>query len=195
MNKEERKVYMDEYRKTQKWKESKQKSDKKYYQNNKEAFLKRNRTWKENNIEQFYKTNKKWVENNPEKVKEIQQRYRENNPYYKVRNLFHNLKKKNYKNITKPEFIQIKEHIESQFQPYMDWTNTEIDHKIPISWFIKETPTKIINDLRNLHPLLKEENGKKSSTFCHSISSKYFNIIFSYIKEERIAQLKSALSL
>jgi hypothetical protein len=193
MNKEERKAYMDEYRKTQKWKESKQKSDKKYYQNNKEIFHEQSKTWKENNTEHFYKINKKWAKNNPEKVKEIQQRYRENNPHYKVRNLFHNLKKKNYKDLTKPEFIQIKKHIESQFKPHMNWINTEIDHKIPISWFIKETPTQLINDLRNLHPLLKEENGKKSATFCHPISFEYFNEIFPYIKEERIAKMRETI--
>lgn len=93
------------------------------------------------------------------------------------------------------EYRKTQKWKKSQFQPHMNWTNTEIDHKVPISWFIKETPTQIINDLRNLHPLLKEENGKKSATFCHSISFEYFNEIFPYIKEECITQIKSPLSL
>jgi hypothetical protein len=39
MTKEERKLYMNVYRKTNKWKLSKEKSDKKYYQKNIPIFL------------------------------------------------------------------------------------------------------------------------------------------------------------
>jgi hypothetical protein len=189
MTKEERKVYMREYRKTEEFKIMKQKSDSKYYQNNKLKFRLLTQKWKEENIERWNEYNKEWNKNNPDKVKQSQKRYRENNPCYKIRNLFHNLKKQNYQNIIKPEFNYIKEHIERQFINDMNWNNIEIDHKIPISWFIKETPNNLINDLRNLHPLFKAENRKKSSSYCHSINYDYFNDIKQYIKINRIKKI------
>ena len=195
MTKEERKIYMIEYRKTKKWKISKQKSDEKYYQNNKEHIQKLNTQWKKNNLEKFYLINKEWAKTNPDKIKLIQKKYRKNNPHYKIRNLFHNLKKNNYKDIIKPEYVQIKDHIESQFTFNMSWDNIEIDHKIPISWFSKNTPSELINDLRNLHPLLKEENRKKSNSYCHSVSYEYFIEIQPYIIEERIQQILNITNL
>ena len=195
MTREERKLYMQEYRKTQKWKESKKKSDLKYYKNNKTYFKQKANEWKNKNLEKFYDLNKEWVKNNPQKIKEAQKQYRNKNPHYKIRNLFHNLKKNKYKDIVKPEFINIKKHIESQFINNMNWNNIEIDHKIPISWFKKETPSYLINDLRNLHPLSFKDNRKKAATYCHPISFDYFNDILSYINEERIKKIKKTLFL
>lgn len=195
MTKEERKLYMQEYRKTEKWKISKKEYDKKYYLNNKDKFQLHAKKWKEENIEKFYECNKEWSKNNPDRVKQSQIKYKQNNPHYKIRNLFHNLKKQNYQNITKPEFTLIKKHIENQFNEYMNWGNIEIDHKIPISWFKKETPDNLINDLRNLHPLLKEDNRKKAASYCSVISFEYFYDIKTYIKEERIKQMLEVISL
>ena len=78
MNKEERAIYMKEYRTTEKWKNSKQSSDKKYYLNNKEQVKENNKKWKENNLEKFYLNNKKWAQNNPDRIKIIQKQYRIN---------------------------------------------------------------------------------------------------------------------
>jgi hypothetical protein len=195
MTKEERKLYMQEYRKTEKGKLSKKESDKKYYQQNKTQQKVRSQKWKEKNLEKFYKCTKEWNKNNPDKVIQSQKKYRENNPHYKIRNLFHNLKKQNYQNITKPQFKEIKEYIEKQFIGNMNWSNIEIDHKIPLSWFLKETPNNLINDLRNLHPLFKEDNRKKAASYCNSISLDYFYDIKDYIKEERIKQILEVISL
>lgn len=195
MTKEERKLYMQEYRKNEKWKVSKKESDKKYYQNNKIQCKLNSKNWKENNLEVFYQKTREWNKNNPDKITQAQKKYRENNPHYKIRNLFHNLKKQNYKNIIKPQFKEIKEHIEKQFMNNMNWSNIEIDHKIPISWFIKETPKGLINDLRNLHPLFKEDNRKKAASYCNIISLDYFSDIKRYIKEKRIKQILEAISL
>lgn len=189
MTKEERKIYMQEYRKTKKWKDSKKKSDKKYYNKNKEYIKKLNKEWKLNNLDRFYEINKQWAEQNPEKIKEHQQKYRKNNPHYKIRNLFHNLKKQKYKTLEKTELFYVKKHIESQFSGNMDWNNIEIDHKIPVSWFKKETPIYLINDLENLHPLFIQENRKKSNKHCHPITKKYYLKINKYITEERISQI------
>ena len=195
MTKEERKLYMQEYRKTEKWKTSKKESDKKYYQRNKNQQKIRSQKWKEENLEKFYEYTKEWSKNNPDKIKYSQKLYRENNPHYKIRNLFHNLKKQNYQNLIKPQFELIKKHIENQFNKNMNWGNIEIDHKIPISWFNKETPDNLINDLRNLHPLLKEDNRKKAASYCNVISLEYFYDIKMYVKEERIKQILEAVSL
>lgn len=58
-----------------------------------------------------------------------------------------------------------------------------IDHKVPVSWFLKHTPINIINSLDNLQLLHKDANLKKSNKFCHCISIEFFEIIKSYISE------------
>jgi hypothetical protein len=64
-----------------------------------------------------------------------------------------------------------------------------IDHKIPVSWFLKHTPVNIINSLDNLQLLHKDENLKKSNRYCHNISIKFFEQIKSYISEFYIDQV------
>jgi len=194
MNKEERKLYMEKYRKTDQWKISKQNSDKRYYEKNKEKIQKQSKLWKENNLDQFYKNNQEWTQNNPDKVKEIQKRYRKNNPHYKIRNLFHNLKKRNFQS-SSLNIQDIKHHIESLFTHEMNWVNIEIDHKIPISWFKSNTPMELINDLENLQPLLIKDNRKKSANYITPISQNFAYKILPHITEERIHQLKFQLGL
>jgi hypothetical protein len=195
MNKEERKLYMQEYRKTKKWKSSKSESDKKYYQNNKESIIFRNKIWKENNLEKFYQINKEWAINNPEKIKEAQIKYRKNNPSYKIRNLFHNLKRRFQNGHGKEDHKVIKNYIESLFIEDMNWSNIEIDHKIPITWFKSLTPLIYINDLRNLQPLFIKDNRNKAATYCHPIEKEYYNLIETYIKPTRIKQILETISL
>jgi len=57
----------------------------------------------------------------------------------------------------------------------------QIDHKIPVSWFLKDAPINIINSLDNLQLLYKDENLKKSNKFCHPISMEFFELAKSYI--------------
>jgi hypothetical protein len=64
-----------------------------------------------------------------------------------------------------------------------------IDHKIPVSWFLKNTPINIINSLDNLQLLHKDDNLKKSNKFCHSVSIEFFEIVKSYISEYYINQI------
>jgi hypothetical protein len=195
MTKEERKLYMQEYRKTEKWKSSKIKSDKKYYQSNKESITFNNKIWKENNLEKFYQINKEWAINNPEKIKEAQIKYRKNNPSYKIRNLFHNLKRRFQNGHGKEDHKVIKDYIESLFIEDMNWGNIEIDHKIPITWFKSLTPLIYINDLRNLQPLFIKHNRNKAATYCHPIEKGYYNLIETYIKPTRIKQILETISL
>jgi hypothetical protein len=61
---------------------------------------------------------------------------------------------------------ELKEHLESLFQPGMTWGNYglwEIDHRRPIADFPVETPLHVINALSNLQPLWKAENRRKWS--------------------------------
>lgn len=62
--------------------------------------------------------------------------------------------------------------------------NKHIDHKIPVTWFGKDTPMFIINDLDNLHLLGPTENLQKSNTFSHPVCKEYFNKTILFIKDE-----------
>lgn len=62
---------------------------------------------------------------------------------------------------------QLVAHIESMFTEDMCWENIDIDHVIPLKAFIDNNLVdfKIINDLRNLQPLLKLDNLKKGEKY------------------------------
>jgi len=60
-----------------------------------------------------------------------------------------------------------------------------IDHKIPVSWFVKNTPVKIINDLRNLQIMDASENYKKNNTFACPVDIEYYQTAIEYIKQEK----------
>lgn len=66
-----------------------------------------------------------------------------------------------------------------------------IDHKIPISWFIKGTEMKIIFALDNLQILDSKENRIKGNRYCHEISKKYYEQIKDLIKPEFKNKLKN----
>jgi hypothetical protein len=86
-----------------------------------------------------------------------------------------NLKKYNLKKPCSTKFLidyliqELKEHLEKQFSPEMNWKNYgeywEIDHKIPRCWFhYKSTKDKAFKrcwSLENLQPLKKEINHSK----------------------------------
>ena len=158
--------------------------DKQHFIKNKTKLIKINTEWSKNNRERRHELDKLWRKNNRGKIQNINKKYRTNNPHYKIRNLWHNLKKKNFNIEDKQDiyFNIIKDHIELQFTSNMNWSNIEIDHKIPITWFEAETPSIIINDLDNLHPLLIDDNRKKSNKYNSPITQQYYNKIIKYIK-------------
>lgn len=63
--------------------------------------------------------------------------------------------------------MELRYHLESLFTSEMNWSNYgsywQIDHIIPISLFLRETPIGVVNSLNNLRPLHKDENNKKSN--------------------------------
>lgn len=59
---------------------------------------------------------------------------------------------------------QLRQHIESLFQPGMTWANYgewEIDHRRPIADFPIDAPLCQINAIENLQPLWKADNRRK----------------------------------
>lgn len=68
------------------------------------------------------------------------------------------------------------EHLEAQFSDGMSWDNYgkwEIDHKIPISWFVWAgvNDPKVVNKLSNLQPLWAKENKEKWSVRRYAAST------------------------
>lgn len=62
----------------------------------------------------------------------------------------------------------------------------DLDHKIPISWFIKQTPINIVNSLCNLQWVSSKYNRAKQNFWFDNITIEYFNIIKPFIKSTRI---------
>ena len=137
-----------------------------------------NKTRIKANFKKYYDTNKSNITPNIEKRKA---RYIErslNEPLFKVRKNIRSLiaitiKNKGYKKLLKSEtilgctFQQFKEHLESQFEPWMNWDNYgnwngvptepntawDIDHIIPCSSAITEEDIIKLNHYTNLKPL------------------------------------------
>jgi hypothetical protein len=100
--------------------------------------------------------------------------------------LLYKEKKKNGKteNILQYSISKFKHHIESQFTEGMSWDNIHIDHKIPLTWFLVDTPPHIVNHLSNIQPLTPSENISKLNKYSHPIDNNYFLIIKEWIKPE-----------
>lgn len=62
----------------------------------------------------------------------------------------------------------------------------DLDHKIPISWFKKRTPAKIVNSLENLQWVKSTYNRSKQDFWFDDITVDFFNLVKPYIKKIRI---------
>lgn len=65
-----------------------------------------------------------------------------------------------------------------------------IDHRVPMSWFISKTPANIIHHLDNLHIISRSDNSIKGDRWAHPITNKYFKLIKSFLKKEKIKSIK-----
>ena len=127
---------------------------------------------------------KKWVADNKEKIKEYHKNYksqkRKNDNLFKltsnIRTLIkYSLKSKGFKKQSKTEnilgcsFEEFKQHLESQFEPWMNWENYglyngelkygwDVDHKIPLSLAKNEDEMIKLNHYINLQPLCSYYN-------------------------------------
>jgi hypothetical protein len=67
--------------------------------------------------------------------------------------------------------------------------NQHIDHKIPLSWFKKNTPVNIIWHLNNLQLTSKEYNKSKLNRFADPTTDEYLNLAKPHIKPQYLNKL------
>ena len=118
-----------------------------------------------------------WVRRNPIAYRNIQRRY-EKTPSGRAgkfmrrciaRTLLGEVKDSSSKDYLGYSRCELVAHIESMFEPWMNWGNhgTEwhIDHIVPIAKFIADgnLSPSVVNALGNLRPLCAKENLKKGS--------------------------------
>ena len=153
-------------------KEGKKISDKKYAQKNVEQENTRKRLWEANNPEKRKKSNRDYIK------KKLA-----TDPLYRIKHytrcsINEALRKRGYSKKTKTHnilgcsFDEFKEHIEAQFEPWMNWDNYgnpedgifepdktwDIDHIIPISTANCEGDVIALNHHTNLQPLCSYDN-------------------------------------
>jgi Zn ribbon nucleic-acid-binding protein len=166
-------------------------NQKQYYQENKENRIKyqkqynlENKEIKQQNSKQYYQENKEKIKY---RVKEwIKNKYK-NNEEFRIQTKL-NLQIIKYlrqsQNITKlPSILgyNVNDFIKKVGSPK---NNEDIDHKVPISWFKKETPISVIWSLENLQIIESTINRKKNNHYSHPISENYKQLILKYIKEK-----------
>jgi hypothetical protein len=161
---------------------------KKWIQNNperyKESCYNQNQKWSAENRIKKSEYQKQYNELNSEKRRQYETKRRKTQPHLSRWRDLLKRSKNGIKSKTTQELLgysakQLKEHLDKQG---MDWDKHHIDHKIPISWFKKDTPPHIVNDLRNIQPLLPEENQSKSNIFGDLVPPSYIYDIETYIK-------------
>ena len=189
---------------------------------------KTNKEYSQNYYQEYYSNSEKkiirsekmkiWNKENPSYQKEYYYKNKEtllsyyrkwNKEYYsknshlrRWRNLLNNSlkqlntsKQNNTIELLKYSPIELKEYLDKQG---MNWDIHHIDHKIPVTWFKKDTPPHIVNDLRNLQPSSPEENKSKSNRFGDPVPSSYIYDIETYIKKqykEKLWQLEPLLDI
>ena len=173
-----------------------------YYHNNKDIIkpkLKeyRNKPEVKNKQQQYIK---EWVEDNKNYYRQYQNEYAKNrrkndNTFRIIENLksqiYHYLKNQIKNDKTEVLLGYTYSDFLNKIGTLVD--NQEIDHKIPVSWFIKETPANIIWDLDNLHLTTKEYNRTKKNTFSDSINIKYYKKAHKWIIKSRLSKISTYL--
>ncbi len=179
MTKEERKVYMKQYRLDNKeywdnynksYYQSNKDQIKEYYQNNIDQKREDSRQHYKNNKEQYQKRNIQNLDKNRLYWKEYGKRRKQTDPNYKlictIRDRTNNAIVKGYKKSSSKELLgcsidECREYIESMFMKEMSWSNHgeiwELDHIQPVSSFDLtniEEQYKCFN-YTNLQPLFK----------------------------------------
>ena len=191
-NKERSKEYHTEYRKNNR--QRYKKSNQKWYENNKELINKKKREHYQNNKEKESDRVKKWYGNNKEWFKEYRTEYRKNNierlrkrdseylrnkrevnPLFKLSSNIRTYirasiikggysKKSRTFEILGCSYEELKEHIESQFEDWMNWDNYgiyngkekcgwDLDHIVPVSSAECEEDIIRLNHYSNIQPL------------------------------------------
>ena len=174
MLKEKNRIYRESEKCTLKLKASE------YYENNKDRIKMKSNLYYENNKESKLEYQKNYNKNNKDKRNTYLVERRQNDPLFKlitnVRNLIYNSFYYNgYSKNSKTEellgcsFEELKEYLESKFEPWMNWDNRglyngelnygwDIDHVIPLSSVSEESDIIKLNHYTNLQPLCSKIN-------------------------------------
>ena len=154
-----------------------------YYYTHKEIILE-----KQKQKPSYHKINPKYYldyrKNNLEKQKQYYKQWREKNAnIFRLRiQIWGWLKKKGIEKTLKTKellgynFNQFEEKIGNPLP------NQQLDHKIPLSWFIDETPVNILFNLENLHYIDEKINKTKSNSYCDKVNDEYKQLVLKYIK-------------
>jgi hypothetical protein len=174
MTPEERKEYM------KKWRKNNANYQKEYRENNPD----KEKEYRKNRLEYQNKYQKEYRKNNLDKVNCIQNKYRnkklKTDPLFKLNAnirtlLFVSFKRKGFSKSSRTHeilgctFEEFKKHLESKFQPWMNWDNHglyngsegygwDIDHIKPLSSAKSEEELIKLNHYSNLQPLCSYVN-------------------------------------
>lgn len=140
--------------------------------------------WKRNNEERIINYRKDYYKNNKQHLSRLnmdnhKKRYN-NDPLYKLKHILRTNIKRSFKlngfykknktqEILGCSFIEFKQHLESQFEDWMNWDNYglydgnyktgwDIDHIIPVSCATNEKDLYNLNHYTNLQPLCSKIN-------------------------------------
>jgi hypothetical protein len=163
------------YKESPGFKEKRKEYDKERYENNRDKILERKKEYHEENREKILSYKKVYREENKDKIKkwrsenmfrysEGQARYREKYPHiiawrsilYSTLDRLGTEKQGHTIDMLGYSALELKYHIENQFQPGMNWKNYgdwHIDHIKGVINFDPLTDVKIVCALENLRPL------------------------------------------
>lgn len=183
-----KKRILDEQKEYQKLNnETKKEYDSLYRNENKDKLNKVKNKWKINNSDKAKLASKKYRDINKvkvnKKIRECKDKKRLNDPLYKLKDSIRSmvnsaLKNKGYTksdktiNIIGCSFDELKLHLESKFEPWMNWNNKgnwngypkdinvswDIDHIIPLNNAKNENDVIRLNHYTNLQPLCSYTN-------------------------------------
>jgi hypothetical protein len=169
--------YCKQYRKDNK--EHKKQYNKQYHQDNREHKNQNNKQWYKDNRDQKLQYSKQWYQYNKERINQSRKTKYQTDPmfrlndnmrcvirsYLKTNNLFKN--NKHWEDLVGYTLEDLKLHLETQFEPWMNWDNFgrstipytkwSLDHIVPLSAFnftsTNDEEFKLAWDLSNLQPL------------------------------------------
>lgn len=172
-----------------KYKQDKLRRLKEYYKENQEVILQKVRNYKQD-PEQKIITKRIWREKNRLKIRERQNKYVRTrlikDPSFAIQR---RVRSAIYKLLNSRDGRTF-DLLGYSLNDLLDTLGVDnihdkhIDHKIPLSWFLVDTPIKISYHLNNLHLLGKSENVRKHNTFCDPVPRKYYKSAIDFIKPE-----------
>ena len=150
------------------------------YADNVEYYVNRQRQYRKT------KEYKEWLNESRDKRNEQTRRRRKENPHidrwrHLIGSTLRSLgtsKHADTKTLLGYSADELKTHLDNL---NMNWDLHHVDHKIPISWFHRDTPPSIVNDLRNLQPLTEKENIGKHNNYADDVDQEYFELVQAYL--------------